>query len=188
MHGLLKRYLQVNTRLSPQQLDQIAGLFKLKKVKRNAILLNAGDICRELYFVNKGCIRTYYISKDGKERTRYIAEEGMIGTSLNSFITQKPSFEFTDAIDNSELLYISHDSFYQLVNEVDEWAVFYRSLLEHAYNHQNRRIESLVTLTAKERYDEVMKDHPEYIRLLPNHVLASYLDMSQETLSRLKSK
>lgn len=188
MHGLLKRYLQANTKLSTQQLDRISQLFKLKKVKRNDILLNAGDICKDLYFVNKGCIRTYYINSEGKDRTRYIAAEGMIGTSLKSFITQKPSFEFVDAIDNSELLYIGHNSFYQLVDEVDEWAVFYRSLLEHAYNHQNKRIESLVTLSAKERYDEVMKDQPEYVQRLPNHILASYLDMSQETLSRLKSK
>ena len=188
MHSLLKRYIQINIVVAPDQLEHIAKLFKPKIVKRNTVLLAAGDVCRELYFVNKGCIRTYYISQEGKERTRYLAFDGIIGTALSSFITNDPSFEFVDALEDSELLCISRTSFYQLVDEIPEWADFYRKLLEFAYSYQNKRIENLVTLTAKQRYDDILKHHPEYIQRLPNHILASYLDMSQETLSRLKSK
>jgi CRP-like cAMP-binding protein len=188
MHSLLKRYIQTNVAVAPDQLDTIGKAFKPKTVKRNTVLLTAGDVCRDLYFVNKGCIRTYYISQAGKERTRYLAFDGIIGTALSSFITQKPSFEFVDTLEDAELLCISHHHFYQLVDEIPPWADFYRKLLEFAYSYQNKRIENLVTLTAKQRYDEIMKNHPEYIQRLPNHILASYLDMSQETLSRLKSK
>jgi CRP-like cAMP-binding protein len=185
---LLKRYLQANVPFTDEQLDKVVKLFKPKTVKRGELLLSAGDSCKELYFVNKGCIRTYYLTRDGKERTRYLAFDGIVGTALASFITQKPSFEFVDAIENSELLSISRSHFYQLVADVNEWSVFYQKLLEFAYTYQNKRIEDLVTLTAKERYDAILKNHPEYIQRLPNHILASYLDMSQETLSRLKSK
>ncbi len=188
MHALLKRYIQNNITISTDQLEQIARLFKLKSVKRNTILLTAGDVCRELYFVNKGCIRTYYISQEGKERTRYLAFDGIVGTALSSFITNSSSFESVDVLEDSELLCISRANFYELVDEIPEWADFYRKLLEFAYSYQNKRIENLVTLTAKQRYDDILKNHPEYIQRLPNHILASYLDMSQETLSRLKSK
>lgn len=188
MYELLKKYIQANVTATPDQLNEIVSSFRAKKVKRNSILLSAGEICKELYFVNKGSIRTYYISRQGKERTRYLAPDGMICTSLNSFISQKPSFEHVDAIENSELLSISHTNFYKMIDGVEEWSKFYRLLLESAYSHQNERIENLVMLTANERYADIMQNHPEYVRRLPNHILASYLDMSQETLSRLKSK
>ena len=188
MHSLLKRYIQTNIAIAPDQLEMIVKLFKPKSVKRNAVLLTAGDVCRDLYFVNKGCIRTYYISQEGKERTRYLAFDGIIGTALSSFITNNQSFEFVDALEDSELLCINRANFYKLVDDMPEWADFYRKLLEFAYSYQNKRIENLVTLTAKQRYDDIMKNHPEYFQRLPNHILASYLDMSQETLSRLKSK
>jgi CRP-like cAMP-binding protein len=188
MQSLLKRYIQANVTIAPDQLDMIIKLFKPKSVKRNAVLLTAGDVCRELYFVNKGCIRTYYISQEGKERTRYLAFDGIIGTALSSFISNNQSFEFVDALEDSELLCISRANFYKLVDDIPEWARFYCKLLEFAYSYQNKRIETLVTLNAKQRYDDILKNHPEYIQRLPNHILASYLDMSQETLSRLKSK
>ena len=127
MHSLLKRYIQNNITVSTDQLEQIVKLFKPKSVKRNAILLAAGDVCKELYFVNKGCIRTYYISKEGKERTRYIAFDGIIGTALSSFIANSTSFEFVDALEDSELLCISRVNFYQLIDEIPEsgpcWSV-----------------------------------------------------------------
>jgi len=176
MHSLLKRYIQTNIAIAPDQLEMIVKLFKPKSVKRNAVLLTAGDVCRDLYFVNKGCIRTY------------LAFDGIIGTALSSFITNNQSFEFVDALEDSELLCINRANFYKLVDDMPEWADFYRKLLEFAYSYQNKRIENLVTLTAKQRYDDIMKNHPEYFQRLPNHILASYLDMSQETLSRLKSK
>jgi len=187
MHSLLKRYIRANLSIEAEQLDEVVKLFKPQSVKRNTILLSAGDVCKELYFVNKGCIRTYYINKQGKQHTRYIAFDGIIGTALSSFITKKPSFEFVDVLENSELLSIRSNDFYKLVDEVPGWADFYRKLLEFAYSYQSEKIEKLVTLTAMERYDDIMKNHPEYIQRLPNHILASYLNMSQETLSRLKS-
>jgi CRP/FNR family transcriptional regulator, anaerobic regulatory protein len=86
------------------------------------------------------------------------------------------------------LLYISHSNFYKLVDALPEWKKFYVKLLEFAYLYQNKKIEELVTLSAGERYAILMKEHPGYVQRLSNKVLASYLDVTQETLSRLKSK
>jgi len=188
MHENLKRYLNLNIPISGDKLDEIVSHYKPLTVKKNTILLSQDETCKKLYFVNSGCIRTYYITEHGHEKTRFIAFNGMIATSLSSFISQQPSFEFVDTLENSELLYISHSDFYKLVYEIPEREKLYLKLLESAYRYQNKKIEELVTLSAGERYAVLMKEHPMYIRRLSNKILASYLDVTQETLSRLKSK
>src|SRR5688572_28942117 len=93
---------------SPKQMERILSCFKQRSVRKNAILLSAGDVCREFYFINKGSIRTYFVSRQAKEKTRYILLESYIGTALTSFISQKPSFEFIDALEDTQLLAIAH--------------------------------------------------------------------------------
>ena len=184
----LKYYFRTNTSIDDKQIDKIIKCFKLKTVKKNTILLSEGEICKELYIVHSGCIRTYYITKQGHEKTRYVAFDNSIVTSISSFISQKQSFEFVDALENSELYVISHKDFYQLVADISLWERFYRTFLEKAYLYQNKKIENLVTLSAKQRYNKLMVETPIYIQRLSNKILASYLDITQETLSRLKSK
>lgn len=184
----LKYYFRTNTSLDETQIDKIVACFKRKTVKKNTILLRAGDICKELYFVHSGCIRTYFVSKQGNEMTRFVAFDNAIATAFSSFISQQESFEFVDALENSVLYSIRHEDFYQFVSDFPEWERFYRTLLEMAYHYQNRKIQNLVTLSAKQRYDTLMAEAPIYIRRLSNKILASYLDVTQETLSRLKTK
>ncbi len=184
----LKYYLKLNTNLDDNHIDKIIACFKLKTFNKNTILLSEGEVCKELYFVHSGCIRTYYITKQGHEKTRYVAFDGSIATSISSFISQQQSFEFVDTLENSELFTISHKNFYQLIADIPQWEKFYRTLLEMAYLYQNKKIEHLVTLSAKQRYDKLMIETPVYIQRLSNKILASYLDITQETLSRLKSK
>jgi CRP-like cAMP-binding protein len=187
MTGKLKYYLRANTNIDDKQIDIIISCFKLRTVKKNTILLSEGEICKEFYFVHSGCIRTYYITKQGNEKTRYVAFENSIATSISSFISQQKSFEFVDTLENSELYSISHKDFYRLISDIPEWEKFYITLLEMAYLYQNKKIENLVTLSAKQRYDKLLTETPIYVQRLSNKILASYLDITQETLSRLKS-
>lgn len=184
----LKYLLKSIAYFDEQQLDKIASCFKPKTVKKNTILLAEGEVCKEFYYVQKGCIRTYFITKQGHEKTRFVMLDCSIGTALTSFISQKPSFEFIDVIDNTDLLAISHNDFYQLNEEFAEWKTFYQKVLEMAYSFQNKKIESLITISAKERYNQLLNENPILIQKLSNKILASYLDITQETLSRLKSK
>lgn len=188
MYSQLKRYINLNVTVSAERLDEIATFFKPLTVKKNTLLLSQGEICSKLYFVNKGCIRTYFITGQGDQKTRFVAFEGMVATSLSAFISRQPSFEFVDSLEDCELLYITYADFYKLVSTYGEWQKFYLCLLESAYIYQNKKIEERVTLSATERYAILMKEHPHFIQRLSNKVLASYLDVKQETLSRLKSK
>ncbi len=171
-----------------QELDVILKCFKAKSVSKNTTLLYQGSICKEFYFINKGCLRTFFIDKNGREKTRYVMLENHVGTAFTSFIFQQASFEFLEAVDDSQVLYINHSDFYRLNKEIKNWSYFYQHLLELAYSFQNKKIEQLVTLTAKQRYDLVLNENPILIQRLSNKLLASYLDIREETLSRLKSK
>jgi CRP-like cAMP-binding protein len=188
MTGKLKILLQGFANFDEQELEQILSFFKPKSVKKNSILLHEGSVSKEFYYICSGGIRTFFIDKNGHEKTRYVMLDNHIGTTLASFISQKPSIEFIEAVDDTELLAIHHHDFYKLNHEMDNWRVFYQKILERAYSFQNRKIETLVTLTAKQRYELLLKENPELIQRLSNKVLASYLDIREETLSRLKSQ
>jgi CRP-like cAMP-binding protein len=184
----LRQLMKMFMTFDEKDLEKVIDCFNPRLIKKNEILLSEGDISKEFYFINSGCIRTYFMTKQGHEKTRYIMLEPSIGTALSSFISQKPSFEFIDALEKTEILAISHRDFYRLVDEVLQWKNFYLKIIEMAYSFQNRKIESLLTLSAKERFNQLIKENPKAVQRVSNKILASYLDIKPETLSRLKSK
>ena len=188
MIAQLKTVLNVITPFPEEDMERVLACFKPKQVPQGACLLINGDVCKEFYFVAKGCIRTYFIDEKGNEKTRYIMPDNHIGTALSSFISARPSFELMDALSDSELLVISFRDFYKLNDELLSWKSFYQKILEMAYSFQTRRIESIVTLTAQQRFEQAMHENPSLFQLVSNKTMASYLDMTPETLSRLKSR
>jgi len=187
MTATLKYNLHLNSELDENQLETVLNEFKYKTIKRKTLLLSAGETSNKLYYIEKGSLRIYYLTKQGKEKTRSVAFEGSLVTSTSSFITQQPSFEFIESLEDSELWTIDNIAFFQFVSDMPKWDKFYRTLLEKAYISQNKILENLVTLTAKQRFEHVQKENPMFIKRLQNRILASYLNISQETLSRLKS-
>jgi len=171
-----------------QEVQLISACFKEHSAKKNNILLYEGQVCKEFYFVVSGCLRIYFIDGNGHEKTRYIMPSNYIGTALTSFCSQTPSTEFVEAVTDTSFLSISHSDFYRLNREMDHWKFFYQRILEMAYSFQNRRIEQFVTFNATQRYEQFMKENPGLSQVLSNRILASYLDIREETLSRLKSR
>lgn len=174
--------------MSLQDTAKIRERFKKISVKKNEMLLKEGEVAGFLYFIIKGAARTYYLTAHGSEKTRFIGFEGAFITGLASFISRKPSFEWVDVLEDAELLMISHEDFYALTNEVQQLNKHYRHFIEQAYIHQNHKVESLVTQSARQRYENLLKEKPHFVKRLSNKVLASYLDVTPETLSRLKGK
>lgn len=188
MTDIFKDFITELAEINEQDMNRIMSCISVYKVKRNTIILSQGEVCDKFYFLEKGCMRTYYITEEGQEKTRLISFDNTPVTVLTSFINLKPSVEYIDTLEDSELLSMSQADFFRLLDEIPSWALFYRKILELAFAFQNNRIEDLVTLSAKERYEKLLKERPHYIQRLSNKIVASYLGISQETLSRLKSK
>jgi CRP-like cAMP-binding protein len=169
-------------------LDVFCKKFRHKTTKRNEVLLHSGEVCPYIYFVNSGCLRVFMLDVNGKESTRFLVTEGRFGTAFPSFNLQEPSLAAIQSIEPGDILYISHHDFNDLLDTFPGWEHVYRVSLEKDYIASIKRIESLITMDAKQRYQLLMQTNPTLIQRLPSKIIADYLGISQETLSRLKSK
>jgi CRP-like cAMP-binding protein len=188
MFEQLGQYFKNRTSVDEPTLEHIFSHFTFLKTKRNEMLLLQGEVCKHYYFVNKGCLRLFTINKDGAEGTRYFAFEGAFGTALPSLIEQTPAFEFVQTIEKSELLAISRDSFFHLVDTVPQFAFVYRQILEVSFISAQKRIYGFQGLDALEKVKWVMNYNPKLLTRVSNKMAASFLGLTPATLSRLKSK
>ncbi|MDW5287225.1 Crp/Fnr family transcriptional regulator [Formosa sp. PL04] len=184
----LTKFIKKNIDIEDADLKIVLSYFKAIKKSKNEVLLSNGKNSQASYFVKKGCLRLFYIDENGKDVTRYIAFENQFATELVSFITNEPARETIQVIENSELLYITHDDFRHLMTIVPKWKDLYSIYLEKAYVNNSKRLHSFTTLDASERYKQLFKINPNIVKRLPNKIVASYINISQETLSRIKSK
>lgn len=188
MKQTLGKFIQQCVTIDDTELERVLSKFYRKTALRHQVLVNFGTVCKEFYFIVSGGVRVFFLSEKGQEKTNHIALENTIITALSSFITQKESIEVVESFEDSELLYISHDDFYDLVHTSKAFELFYIQLLEIAYITKVTRAQMRMTQTAKERFIIEHTNNPKFLNRLPNKIFASYLDVSQETLSRLKSK
>ncbi|NIG57617.1 Crp/Fnr family transcriptional regulator [Chitinophaga sp. Cy-1792] len=187
MYEQLTKFIKGRVALSEADLEQLLSCFHLLEAKKNELIARAGETSRRMFFINKGCLRVFFIKPDGREATRRFAFENSFSTSLTSFIGGTLLKESTQVIESSELLYIHREDFYQLLNTIPAWEKFYRSFLEDAYIINTRRLEDFITLNPRERYQLLLEENPEMVLRLPNKLVANYLNITQEALSRIKS-
>lgn len=188
MKEVLKSHIAGKIQLTDAELQTILSYFKPMRLEKNQILLNNGESSKHTYFVAKGCLRIYFMDENGAEATRFFAFENQFATALVSFITKEPSDELIQALEPTEILAISHEHFYQLLDLIPAWEKFYRIYLETAYVTNTKRLMSFLTQDALEKYRQLLAENPLVVQRLSNKMVASYLNISQETLSRLKSK
>lgn len=188
LYEQLSRYILDRIKVTEAELEQILACFKPVKAEKGELLIAHGQTQQKTFFVLKGCVRIFFIDDAGQDATRYFAFENQFATALVSFITTQPTEEIIQAVEASELLCITQKDFYRLLEQIPAWEKFYRSYLEKAYVNNTNRLMSLLTMDALSRYRLLLERSPVVVQRLPNKLVASYLNISQETLSRLKSK
>ncbi len=188
MQKQLINYIRQTTPVTDGELDKILSYFKTSSLEKNEFLVIERQTSQRMYFVGKGCLRIVFITENGQEATRYLAFENNFATALVSFISKQPSLEFIQALEQTELLYIHQRDFYHLLEIVPAWEKFYRHYLEMAYVNNTNRLMSFLTRDATEKYRQLLNENPTIVQRLSNKIVASYLNISQETLSRLKTK
>jgi len=184
----LAAYIQTIIDLTPPQLALVLSLFEPSHQSRHTVLLHAGQVNQYMNFIERGALRIFFMREDGQEATRHLAFEQQFITSLGSFITQEPSHEYVQTLEACELLRISRQNFYYLLECVPAWEKFFRHYLENAYLINLRVYQREITKDAEQRYQELLALSPQVVLRLPNKMVASYLNMSPETLSRIKAR
>lgn len=188
MKIVLAQLIKDKTTINEEQLDKVLSSFKPLNVSKNQLLLRENQTADQIFFINKGCLRLYYSNTDHSISTRFMAFENTFLTSILSFISREPSLEYIVAVENSELLVISHHDFFRLREKIPEWDKMYIYILEYGLTVITSKLNSLLTQNASERYRNLLKNNPELVQRLSNVNLATYLNISPETLSRIKSQ
>lgn len=188
MFKLLEQYIKGITDIGQHDLDLIFSRFSLIRTRRSQILVDYDEVCKRHYFVNRGAVRVYTINVEGAETTRYFAFQGQFGTALPSLIDQLPAYEYLQSIEKSELLTISRADFYDLVDQIPEFALVYRRILENGFILAQKRIYGFQGFSAMEKVNWIKAHQPDFLLLVSNKMAASYLGISPSTLSRIKAK
>lgn len=188
MYATLKKFLKSKVDLDDTRLQEICSYFSLLRTKRNEILLTYDQVCKNYYFINKGCIRLFTVGSDGNESSRYFAFEENFATALPSFIDQLPAEEYLQTIEKSELLYISRTDFYHLVQTSPEFSKIYTEILELGFIVAQKRIYGFQGFDALAKVQWLIQHQPRLLLRVSNKMAASYLGIAPSTLSRIKSK
>ena len=172
--------------LSTQGITTLANILVPYKVAKGEKLLQEGDICKSMFYVEKGMVRQFYY-KGGRDVTEHFSYEGRIVICIESFLKQNPSRLMVEALEASVVYGIPHDDFLALVETDKEMARLYRQILEHALISSQEHADSQRFENASERYVRLLKSKPEIILRAPMVHVASFLQMTPETLSRVRS-
>ena len=156
---------------------------KVKKVPKGGILLNAGETCKDTFFVNKGLLRMYSIDKNGKEHILHFAPENWILVDRTSLYLNQPSDYYIDAIVETEVLILSPEYFEFLGEKQPSIYSRQNALLHNHISSLQKRITQLLGATAEERYVDFLKTYPNIFERVPQWMVASYLGITPESLA-----
>ncbi len=163
--------------------------------KKGDIINKEGEVFRNIYFINSGIVRSYFIDSKGRDFTWYIHYSGDKANLKNlfvvdyaSFIKQEPSKLFFEVIEDTELFSIDFNSIQKLYNLSAKWQEFGRLMADEGYYHIHHRTMSLLTENAKTRYKRLLKENPNLLQIVPQYYIASYLGITPQSLSRIRKE
>lgn len=173
-------------RLEPESIEILAGLLTPLKYQRGDIVLKEGEECKCMYYVERGMVRQYYW-KNGKDVTEHFSFEGRIVMCIESLLTHTPSKLIVEALETTYLYALPRTALFNAINDCPELGILYRKITEHALISSQHHADSQRFEDAQERYERLLREKPEIVLRAPMIHVASFLQMTPETLSRVRS-
>jgi CRP-like cAMP-binding protein len=185
MTHALRQHFEKITPLSDQEFEYILSHFISKKLKKHQFLLQEGAEVPYDYFVVKGLLKAYHIDKEGKEHIMQFALEDWWISDYQAYFNQEKASLNIDCIEDVEVMCLSLEHRDKLCSELHKIEHFFRKKSNAGYVALQRRILSLLNSSAKERYEQLLAQYPTLFQRVPKTLIAAYLGVSRETLSRL---
>ncbi len=181
-------YISKWSNISKEDEAIILSAFEPISIKKKKDLLIAGQVCNYLYFITRGCLRSFYIDSKGVEHVYQIRMDNNWIGDIDSYFTRQNSKYNIEAIEDSNLLRIPVDRLEQLFIEIPGLERYFRILFQKAYINALNRLSATMWETAIDRYNEMLKEHPEIFQRVSLVHIASYLGITPESLSRIRKQ
>lgn len=188
MFSLLRAHIEKRVHLNDEEFEISSRFFIPKTIRKHQFLLNAGDVCRYLCFVNSGCLREYTIDSKGMEHIVQFAIKDWWVSDLNSYLSGLPADHNIDALQDSEVLMLEKSARTELLDNCPKMERFFRILLESNYVATRQRVVDSLSTSAEERYLKFIKTYPELFEQIPQNQIASYLGITPQSLSRIRKE
>ncbi|MBW8523243.1 Crp/Fnr family transcriptional regulator [Chryseobacterium chendengshani] len=188
MNQILKNHIQKTIDLSEIEMEKAYSFFSEEHFKKREMIINENDQVNHVYFIVSGLLKLFYTDNEAKEHIISFSMEDWWESDYAAFYTQTKATQSLQCLEDTIVLKLSLEGYYHLLNDVPKMTDFFLKKAVGGHISSQRRILSLMTMNAKERYEQFIKFYPSLIQRIPKTVLALYLGVSRETLSRLESK
>jgi len=190
MHKNLLNYINQRSTLplTSEEEALVVATFQPKKLRKKQYFLQEGNVCKYAGFIVKGAMRQYSVDDKGVEHIVQLYIEDWWATDRESAIMLTPSKYNIDAWEDTELLIVTRAEMLDLIEKIPAIAQMTRSMDERSYIASQRRLNSSISNTAENRYKEFADNYPQLIQRFPQHLIASYLGITKETLSRIRKQ
>ena len=175
------------TNLSADSKQELSSCLRRLELPKGHILVKQDTVCSFVYFIDSGLTRTYYL-KDGKDVTDWISDENSFACSIISFITRQPDRRTIELLEPSILFALHFNDLETLCSKHHDIENFFRQLVSFGLVQLQQKFDDLHFANALKRYQTLMTNHPTFIQRVPLGMIASYLGITQETLSRIRSQ
>jgi CRP-like cAMP-binding protein len=188
MFEVLHAYISKQTPLSEEHALLIETLLIPRQLEKGEVLIREGEMVKYGAFISRGCLRSYAVDNKGKEHIIQFAPENWWLTLTDSIVNGTPSLYFIDAIEPSDVLLLDMPAHKKMLDSIPGYASMFQAGLQRHTAAKDKRIVSSLTATAEERFQNFLQTYPSIAQRVPQHMLASYLGLSPETLSRVRKR
>jgi len=188
LFNVLFKHIEDKIQFTDRDKKLVINFFKYKKLRKRQYLLQEGDMCKYISFVVQGLLKSYTVDEKGNEHISLFAWEGWWISDFSGFIFDHEAKLNIDAIEDTALLLLSKENYEKMLMEVPVMERYFRILYQNSLATKDSRLISANTHTAEEKYALFIDTYPSISQRLPQNLIASYLGLSPETISRIKRK